>query len=348
MTIKQIILYAISIAAVLFVSSCNKEDSETTYSNVFENDPYFSVRQFVEPGDRYRLVPVDVKRMSSDTCTLSVGYVWSTDLINNDQTDTTRFEGEDASQNDGSYILVVPDTLETMIITCYAYADGYYDTSTYEYCTVVDEERTLTNLGLDSTKTFIDLRDDTKYFYNQVGNTLWMSKNLAYAGTDDKVLGSPFGDCEVMNGILGRLYTWEDAQTACPEGWRLPKQNDFNNLARIYDSSASYAANEKIPGLSCHFMSDAYFNESKLWEYWPKVKIDNAFGTCVIPVGYALVTDGSYEYLGTNYRATMWTSDTYGNKGIIKYIYADDPDLECFAADKETFAASIRCVKEID
>jgi len=347
MTIKQIFLSALSAIAILALPSCSSTDDTTSYSDTFQNDPYFNIRAFVERGDRFLLVPTKVLRSTTDSSEYSVGYFWSTDLINDDSNDTTRFEGEDASINDGSYILVVPDTLATIIVTCAAYADGYYDSSTYQYSTIVDEEETLTNLGLDSTKTFIDQRDGTRYFYSQVGNTQWMSKNLAYGGTSEKVLGNPFGDCEVMNGILGRLYTWEEVQTACPDGWRLPNQNDFNNLARIYDSNASYTPDESMPGLSCHFMSDVYFNGEKLWEYWPKVKIDNAFGTCMMPVGYAIITDGSYDYIGTNYRATMWTSDTYGNKGIIKYIYADDPDLRSFAAEKETFAATARCVRDI-
>jgi len=347
MNIKRFILSSISIAAVLLNPSCSKDDDTYTYDDSFENDPYFNIRQFVERGDRFLLVPTSVARTSTDSSLLSVGYFWSVDLIKNARHDTTRYEGEDATKNDGSYILVVPDTLATITVTCSAYADGYYDSGTYQYSTIVDEEETLTNLGLDSTKTFIDNRDNTRYFYKQVGNTLWMSKNLAYAGTIDKTLGNPYGDCEVMNGILGRLYSWEDVQTACPEGWRLPNQEDFNNLARIYDSGASYKKDEIIPGLSCHFMSDAYFNGEKLWEYWPKVKIDNAFGTCMMPVGYAIISEGKYEYLGVSYRATMWTSDTYGNKGIIKYFVADDPDLKSFAADKETFAATARCVKDV-
>jgi len=346
MNIKRLFLLTLSLTAVLATVSCKKSEEETTYDSVFKTDPNFNVDAFVERGDRFLLVPTNPKRAEDDSVNLSVGIIWSTDIIKNGRSDTVRYEGEDITKNDGSYILIVPDTLTTMTIYCTAYADDYYNSEVSQYCTIVDESESLTNLGLDSTKTFVDKRDNTTYFYKKLGNTFWMAKNLAYAGTKSNVVGRAFGNCDVTNGIFGRFYTWEEAQTACPFGWRLPKQEDFNKLARIYDSSASYSPTESMPGLSGHFMSDAYFNGEKLWEYWPKVKIDNAFGTSMIPVGYAVRIGDEYDFLDANYRATMWTSDEFANRGVLKYIYADDPDLKCFAADKQAFAATVRCVRD--
>ena len=32
----------------------------------------------------------------------------------------------------------------------------------------------------------------------------------------------------------GRLYTWEAAQKACPPGWRLPSDEEWWNMAKLY------------------------------------------------------------------------------------------------------------------
>ena len=38
----------------------------------------------------------------------------------------------------------------------------------------------------------------------------------------------------------GRLYTWEAAKRACPEGWRLPAEVEWQQLTHQFDEDGVY------------------------------------------------------------------------------------------------------------
>ncbi len=62
-----------------------------------------------------------------------------------------------------------------------------------------------------------------------VGNTLWMAENLSLLVRD-----SWFYEDNAIHGARhGRLYTWQAAMETCPEGWRLPSVNDWEQLIEI-------------------------------------------------------------------------------------------------------------------
>ncbi len=65
--------------------------------------------------------------------------------------------------------------------------------------------------------SFTDTRDGHKYRTVGVGNRLWLADNLAYESS-----GSICANGKSACDSYGRLYTWEAAQSVCPEGWRLP------------------------------------------------------------------------------------------------------------------------------
>ncbi|MCQ2104323.1 MAG: fibrobacter succinogenes major paralogous domain-containing protein [Fibrobacter sp.] len=75
--------------------------------------------------------------------------------------------------------------------------------------------------------TFRDPRDGKTYKTVKMpdGET-WMAENLNY-----NMNGSMCYDNDATNcSKYGRLYTWEDAQEACPSGWHLPSRGEFRNL----------------------------------------------------------------------------------------------------------------------
>lgn len=73
---------------------------------------------------------------------------------------------------------------------------------------------------------FKDTRDKQKYRLVKIGNLEWFGDNLNYKMADSYC----FDDDENQCMVYGRLYKWDAAKIACPEGFRLPTHEDFENL----------------------------------------------------------------------------------------------------------------------
>lgn len=84
--------------------------------------------------------------------------------------------------------------------------------------------------------SFVDDRDGQVYKYTTIGNQVWMAENLRYKIKEDTV-ADPSNDfrsecffsvdsCSVM----GLVYNWNVAKDACPRGWHLPSEKEWNIL----------------------------------------------------------------------------------------------------------------------
>ena len=80
-----------------------------------------------------------------------------------------------------------------------------------------------------NTQTFTDSRDQTAYTYRTFGNLDWMLQNLAFETDSSWCFQNDPEKCK----IYGRLYTWYDAMQVCPQGWRLPTQQEWMDLAQL-------------------------------------------------------------------------------------------------------------------
>ena len=83
-----------------------------------------------------------------------------------------------------------------------------------------------------------DARDKQKYRLVKIADREWFADNLNYKMDGSYCLNDDENNCMAY----GRLYTWDAAQKACPAGFRLPAQADFESLwtAAGADFNAGY------------------------------------------------------------------------------------------------------------
>ena len=155
--------------------------------------------------------------------------------------------------------------------------------------------------------TFRDERDGQIYYYQTVDKMDWMAQNLAYDG-----YGYSYYDCDVMDDLFGRYYSWNDAVKACPEGWRLPTNEEFLAFHNHFAKTPATVAKATFPtGAGVH-IANAYFNGNKMWEYWPDVSPDNTSGLSLLPLGYISIRGDEHAHLDPMQYTLFWTGDEFG------------------------------------
>ena len=358
MSLKKLSQLLLTGMIALSVISCKKDDDGTTTPSL-DGHMSFSIPAYVKPGATVTLTPKGVSHPDDK----GIGYYWrvTPTMV---KSDTTRFEnGLDKSGNpsDGSFTFTFSDTLKTYTVGGYAYAKGYVSKSKEVTCTVVSGgvNESITNIGIDSSTPFEEV-DGKKYYYTSVGNTDWMIQNM-----DNIAAGAPYSNCTAMSDVFGRYYSYEEALTVCPEGWTLPSEEDWTALAAAAGAEGEIAPYSNISGIAAALMGNAYFNGTRLWDYWPEVgDITNKSGISMIPAGYAMLgnknsspkADEFYDYnypnaifKGYMEYAAFWTADTVESEegmAYYRYIIAQQPDLMIGKADTRSFGASVRCIRK--
>lgn len=302
------------IACVAF--SCKKDDSTTTTPSLaglsIEEDPV----PFVAPGTTVTL-KADVSYIyTSDDTTPSepIGIIW---VVSNVLRDTTT---RDIKVSNPEFQYYVSD-VGAVTITCYAYSSGYTNASTSVSFSAIDPETSLSGL-----KGETQVIDGHKFYVASIGTSTWLASNLY--GTAS---GISYCLSDVTDSFLGKFYTWEEALTACPKGWKLPTAEEWDSLGAD----------------ACALMTDATLLEEQMWTYWPGMDITNTTGFNAIPAGYVDRTGGDTNVQGFKSYAMYWTaSEAEDGLAQYRYIYADKPKVQKGRGARNSLALSVRCIKE--
>jgi uncharacterized protein (TIGR02145 family) len=147
--------------------------------------------------------------------------------------------------------------------------------------------------------TFTDPRDGRTYKTVQIGSQWWFAENLDYYTSDSRY----YNNDSLTFHEYGRLYSWADAQKACPLGWHLPSHDEWDTLIN-YVGGQSIAGGELKESGTDHWDS-------------PNTGATNDYGFSAY--GGGAYGDGSF--FNIKVIGTYWTSSNYGDpQNIYAYI----------------------------
>lgn len=179
-----------------------------------------------------------------------------------------------------------------------------------------------------TTGILTDSRDRQTYLTISINNPLkgttviWMVQNLNYKVSDSWA----YNNDESNRKNLGLLYTWHAAKQACPSGWHLPSDADWDVLINTFGGKDK--AGEAL-------------KSTKVWK--GNGNGTNRSGFTALPGGSRL-GDGTFGNIGDY---CHWWSSTEGGAGrawarTILYdgsnVYRDDV--------YETSGFSVRCIRD--
>lgn len=163
------------------------------------------------------------------------------------------------------------------------------------------------SVNTTSQSTMTDPRDGQTYKIIKLKDgKVWMAENLNYEMSGSWCYSYSDNLCEKY----GRLYTWKSANKACPDGWRLPSDDDWWNMISKY----GLAANTYHGKLEHSGNGEAAYDALILGG-------DSGFSAQL--AGYCFHNGNSYDQL--NEYGYYWTStNTYGINAIEYFFSFDD------------------------
>lgn len=348
--LRIIVVLGLAIASL----SCKKDKKEKPLP-ALNGKVAFDFPEFVEPGQMVQSKISGVTHPKNE----AIGYYFYIPQLPKEiQRDTVK--ALDSYLNRVFKMTFPTDTVGTYTINGYAFATGYQSTSTTRYCTLVNSdlkseyssikypgsgsgttERLTTELNIDGvTHTY-----SADYFITDINGAQWLANNV-----HNPHLGKPFAKAGPMSKIFGNYYNYEEATKVCPVGWKLPTEEDFNNLTSYVQSQIdgkAYKAQTVIGAL----VADATFNSHTMWEYWSIAqggfgKITNETGLSILSTGYCNLLEEKWE--GAYQYAAFWieSSDESAKKANVFYIESKTKDILFNPMDKQSFGANVRCIRK--
>jgi uncharacterized protein (TIGR02145 family) len=206
--------------------------------------------------------------------------------------------------------------------------------------------------------TLTDVRDGNQYATVEIGNQCWMAENLAYlpsvhntssetnpryyvygySGTNVAAAKS-----ELNYGTYGVLYNYLAAQNACPTGWRLPSDSEWQALEMGLGMSSAQAGMNGYRGTGN--VGSKLAGSALLWQEDYMVNHSD-FGLSnfnALPGG--LFNDGSSNFENLGYSATFRSSTLdFGSDTLARRIEHHTSAVLRYS-EMPAVGASVRCLK---
>jgi len=172
--------------------------------------------------------------------------------------------------------------------------------------------------------SFTDPRDGKIYKTIKIGEQVWLAQNLNFEAE-----GSLCYDNDPANGEkYGRLYTWEQAKAAVPEGWHLPSNEEWRTLV---DFAGGSVAGKKLKAKSGW---DEYEGNSGNGL--------DAYGFSALPCGYSF--DGAFYSIG-RFGAWWTSSENSSANAYLRFMSYSNVSVHRGSYNK-SYLFSVRCLQD--
>ena len=311
---KKLIIAGFLVFPLLTFVGCKKSESDTTSKPSISGLTLSEVAPYMAKGTQI-ILKADISGLTTtdgkDPGT--IGLYWQ---VNSAKKDTL---SKDISKSNPEFKYTA-DTLGSYSVFCYAYAvnnTDYYASSASVSFRAIDPDDALSGIEPEEEIT--------------VNGITWKARNATHP-----TMGRSYRNSPILDDVLGRLFTWEEAQVVCPAGWHLPT---------VYEFEASFADDYGFI-YSGDLMADATFLGETMWTYWPQVQITNLYGFNALPLGYIDYTDLINTYSNYGDYAMWWTADHSGELATYLYIFEENEIVMEGQGDKNTLAMGVRCVMD--
>ncbi|MBE9467985.1 MAG: starch-binding protein [Bacteroidetes bacterium] len=243
--------------------------------------------------------------------------------------DTTQIIDSDSSIFSVKLNWTIPDFDSTLIDTFTAIGEFKLPLNVIQHDTDIPLLVTTEIVVMDSIVDY----NGNKYYFVKMGNQYWLNENLKSKnspnGNDLKETAYDENNSWVEQ--YGYLYSWQDAQNACPTGWHLPSEEEWQTL---FDT----VGGDNIAGKILKSIRE----EPDAHPRWKNYSSSNAIDS----LGFNAFSGGYNKYSFYHYTGSSlgeigywWTSAT--NISVSMYYNRDDIDFLNMSEKK----LSIRCIK---
>jgi uncharacterized protein (TIGR02145 family) len=181
--------------------------------------------------------------------------------------------------------------------------------------------------------TFTDPRDGRTYRTVKIGDQVWMAENLAFDYAGSKIYGNDLDNL----AKYGRLYDWETAKRACPPGWHLPSNEEWDKLMRYVDGTSGTDSPYDSKTAGKYLKATSGWNDSGNGL--------DTYGFSALPGGYGS-SDGYFYDVGDY--GHWWSSSEYSSNNACYRRMRCTNESAGWLMDDKNFLFSVRCVQDED
>ena len=208
--------------------------------------------------------------------------------------------------------------------------------------------------GWSKTGTFKDSRDSKIYKGVKIGTQTWMAENLNYADsakTPSLAGNSWCYDDDASNCTqYGRLYTWNAALNACPDGWHLPDTTEWIVLFEAVGGEQNIIGGTMWLGAGRMLKSTSGWEEIENGEVVEEGNGTDVFAFTALPAGNRITAvEQTYNFEGVN--AFFWSSSNYVDPYDESENMAYNTSLDILDNNahqensNQSYGYSVRCLK---